>query len=345
MYAPFNDKSGVGVATARADIMTTTTGADGVDGVSFFDPNVDGGQSGAGTELVLPERLRAWLLDLCLLRHIPLAYMVPDAALLPPESIRFFHVDPTWIDRVVDGVLAAANTGTVDSIFSYRVLFTLRQTLAADLRELAGNFWRPGRDPLTGMLIRSEAVRHWPGMKVRAFSGWSGPPNDSSGTGPLPVLRAEPISRDMFIALFAGDPKRVELAEPFEGVRFGVELKNPADPDGGYVINRRKPDGNSAGGHIDLTTLLNDKRAIDIHALAGSITGHAAPEEAADGNGSSRAVALHLEQRPYVQLFHLTPAVPEGRGSQDWASAERAGNTTLRRGRALSPKSLQRSRE
>src|ERR1700710_2779318 len=81
------------------------------DGLIFAPPE---GDNPYYMKVAIPDRLREFLTDLRLLRHIPISYFVPDAALLPPESIRFFHVDPTWMDRVIEGVFSAANTGTVD---------------------------------------------------------------------------------------------------------------------------------------------------------------------------------------------------------------------------------------
>src|SRR5258705_276458 len=145
------------------DIQSST------DGVTFASPD----KNNYFSDVYMPDTLRTWLMDIRLLRHIPIAYFVPDAALLPPESIRFFNIDPTWMDRVVDGVFAAANTGTVDSVFSASMLAMTRDAIDADLFTAAddlipGNGWNPS-DGMTGMLIRSELVRRWPDMIIRAF--------------------------------------------------------------------------------------------------------------------------------------------------------------------------------
>ena len=58
-------------------------------------------------DVTMPERC-AFLDDIRVLRRIPLD-PVPDPDLLPPESIRFFHVNQTWIDRVIDGVFSNTN--------------------------------------------------------------------------------------------------------------------------------------------------------------------------------------------------------------------------------------------
>ena len=108
--------------------------------------------------IVIPDRLEEFLLDIRLLRRIPLSYLVPDPDLLPPESIRFFHVNQTWVDRVIDGVLSNTTVGTVDFHYSLTVLQMVRA--AVD----------PAPNGMTGMLIRSELARRWPTMIVQAYT-------------------------------------------------------------------------------------------------------------------------------------------------------------------------------
>src|SRR4051812_41339319 len=109
MYESLTNKTGI--AAVHSFLSLFTIKDMGADGLAVTLP----GKNNLFEDVSIPTRLRTWLLDLRLLRHLPIAYYVPDAGLLPPESIRFFHVDATWVDRVIDGVFAAANTGTVDS--------------------------------------------------------------------------------------------------------------------------------------------------------------------------------------------------------------------------------------
>jgi hypothetical protein len=267
-----------------------------VDGVVFASPDANSYFS----SVYIPDTLRDWLRDIRLLKHMPIAYFVPDAALLPPESIRFFHIDPSWMDRVVDGVFSAANTGTVDSMFSASLLAMTRESIDQDLVDLAettapGSGWTPDQG-MTGLLIRSELARRWPDLIVRAFK--TDPDNSSAGP-PLPLLRAEPISKDIYIAIFGGTPTVVHVREPNVGVRFGVE----EDPPGSTVwkVDPRNADGSPAAGP-SLTVLAKSppNRTLNITNLAGQV-----------GN-APRRVALALEQRPYVQEFKSTVAEPTG---------------------------------
>jgi hypothetical protein len=287
MYNRITAKTGV---TAVQQFRDSFPVASSVDGLQFA--NNDG--AGFIGDIDIPDRLFRYLVDLRLLRNIPIAYLVPDAALLPPESIRFFHVDTTWLDRVIDGVFSASNTGTVDSIYSSSFLRMARQAIDQELGLSNGT-------RVTGMLIRSELVRRWPKMIVRAYStvvsaaNVPSPPPDSS----VPVLRAEPISKDLYLALFAGAPLSIHVREPFVGVRFGVEEQ----PDKSWHVDKRNADGSNPGGFYVVKPRTAGSRTLDISNLVSQLAGP---------NQKPRMVALELEQRPYVQIFRNTVAESTG---------------------------------
>jgi hypothetical protein len=228
---------------------------------------------------------------------------VPDAALLPTESIRFFHVDYNWTDRLIDGVFAAANTGTVDATFTYSVLKGVRERLDEGLEKLAkaqitGSSWKAGKDPLTGLLIRSDLVRRWPDMVVEAYA-------TAAETSPLPVLRREPLSKDIYIALFAGQPARVDICEPPVGTRFGVE----GTEIGNYHVDARDTNGQQATNvdTLDIAFRNEAKRVLNYSGLLDEVTQHIQPRD-----GSARMIALQLEQRAFQQIF--SPTMAESRG-------------------------------
>jgi hypothetical protein len=305
MYQSLHAKTGVAAVSAWMNQFKL----EAADGLTFLPP---GGPDPAFDKLAIPPRLYSWLLDLRLLRNLPLSYLVPDPDLLPPESIRFFHVDYTWIDRVIDGVFAAANTGTVDSTFQYWLISRVRSELDAALKEIVeewleaakkdapdpalfdfatGATWVPGTNPITGLLIRSELTRRWPDMIVEAYS-------DANGTKYIAPLRREPISKDVFIALFAGQPLRVDVREPNVGVRFGAERKS-----GKLWVDQRGTDGKNLGGQHEVAISAN--RVIDLAGAHGL-------KQKIGGNAGARMIALHLEQRAYVQTFRGNVAEDKG---------------------------------
>jgi|GEM_PF-5084133 len=299
------------------------------DGLVFAPPE---GDNPSYMSVAIPDRLRDFLIDLRLLRHIPIAYFVPDAALLPPESIRFFHVDPTWMDRVIEGVFSAANTGTVDTVYTASVLGMVRDAIDSDLAKLAndsvqGNGWTTDNG-MTGMLIRSELVRRWPDLIVRGYKTIV----DDKTTAPLaPVLRSEAISKEMYIVLFGGSPAMVHVREPNVGVRFGVEPTSAGSPTP-WTVDKRAGDGTSIAGPKQPVSARNlQSRTLDIAKLALAV------------NGESRRVALHLEQRPYVQEFKQT--VEEQKGSLPFTDFLNPDGTlkvvSMRKGRVMNLTSLQ----
>jgi hypothetical protein len=293
MYEPLTATSRSGKSAISAIAGWIQEVFENTDGLEFIPPEH---KPLAKWVASMPSHLSEWLLDLRLLRHIPLSYLVPDEKLLPTESIRFFHVDPTWTDRVIDGVFSAANIGTVDGTFVYILLKKLREALDTRLMEKVTESvpWVPGKDAMTGMLIRSDLVRRWPDMVVEAYA-------DSGSTKTIGLLRREALSQDILIALFAGQPMKVQIREPNVGVRFGVE-QNGA----GFQVDSRKENGeNIVGASIQVPLRDSATRVLDIERLRKGILDAHLP-------GDPRMMALHLEQRPFVQTFG---GVAEDRGS------------------------------
>ncbi|CAO5159961.1 conserved hypothetical protein [Frankia sp. AiPs1] len=176
-----------------------------------------------------------WLGRLLLLHPVPFTHLVPDERMLPRESSRFFHLDPSWLDALVSGALSIGAQSSRDTRQDQIVAATIR---AAAARKAAG--YRatqrapspqdpspqdpaaedagPGDDvvfgPVAGLLLRSALVSGWPNLAVRA--------SDAAGA-PLPILRMDHLSPTVLLCLFDGLPAAVELREPQEGFRFGVE--------------------------------------------------------------------------------------------------------------------------
>ena len=129
----------------------------------------------------------------------------------------------------------------------------------------------------------------------------------------FPCSGAEAISRDIFIALFAGQPKRIHIREPFEGVRFGVESRRPS---GDYVVDQRQRRTVTCCMTPMPIMLVEPEHGarLDVWRFRGP--------SGLRGMGNPRGVALHLEQRPFVQIF--VDSVAESEGSVPRA-AEPAG--------------------
>ena len=59
-----------------------------------------------------PATVTAFLGRLTLLHGVPFPYLVPDARLLPAESLKIFLIDPRWLDALVGGALGVGRGGT-----------------------------------------------------------------------------------------------------------------------------------------------------------------------------------------------------------------------------------------
>ncbi|KAM0309261.1 hypothetical protein ACHAPQ_012590, partial [Fusarium lateritium] len=51
----------------------------------------------------------SWIVDRMFLDRVPAHYLISDPSHLPPEALRFFYIDPNWVDAMVDGALSLAN--------------------------------------------------------------------------------------------------------------------------------------------------------------------------------------------------------------------------------------------
>ncbi|MCK9926446.1 hypothetical protein MXD62_04555 [Frankia sp. Mgl5] len=169
-------------------------------------------------------RVADWLGRLLLLHPVPFTHLVPDERMLPRESLRFFHLDPGWLDAVVSGALSIGAQSSRDTLQDQVVAATIRAAAA----EKAAGYRATQRGteagdpapvdtafgPVSGLLLRSALVSGWPNLAVRAL--------DEAGEL-LPVLRMDHLSPTVLLCLFDGLPAAVELREPQEGFRFGVE--------------------------------------------------------------------------------------------------------------------------
>ncbi|MDM0043058.1 hypothetical protein QTH91_01055 [Variovorax dokdonensis] len=197
-------------------------------------------------EAQMPPYMESFLSHLRLLIGVPFDYLVPDARLLPIESIRFFYVDRSWTDRLVDGAIAVGKVGSREQAHHQaRASYVVRQLDITErhVRDLQrrrlvfddlAKLELPGpADVVTGFLMRSRAVSGWPQMDVRAyrFAGTvseTNPPRNFDPDDPaiknkqLETLRLERLAPGVLLALFQGVPNFVMCEEPHHGIQFGV---------------------------------------------------------------------------------------------------------------------------
>ncbi len=273
-------------------------------------------------ESSMPPYMEMFLAHLRLLIGTPFEYLVPDARLLPDESIRFFYLDRSWTDRMVDGAIAVGKIGSREQAhhqahaadvhgqldLTERVVRTLQRGLTPD---------RPSTEQggvITGFLLRSAAVRGWPSMDVRAFSevvpASQGNVNDPgfdawakhAANVQLTTLRLELLSPSVLLALFDGIPRLVWLEEPHHGVQFGVVPGSV----GGFALDRHEASGATEPGEtpaqmVPVPVRASQRRVIAIQELRKRLNNLGDPQLAPQ-TGSAN-FAIELLNFPWRQRF------------------------------------------
>jgi hypothetical protein len=282
----------------------------------------------------LPAYVADFLVRLRLAHGVPFDYLVPDPALLPDESIRFFTVDEGWLDALMEGAMAVGSSGTKDTDHVAQALPVLRAAvrdavpLAAAVRRrtvdrgaaaahvraavtVAAELPDPGgTPPLTGFLLRSGIVSGWPGFSVRAFTTADIPEQaDPSTIDPslfVPILRLEQLSPSVLLVLFAGTPALVWLEEPHHGIQLGID---PGDRVAVVTPTGKEVTEPDAHGEETPKTVAVPMRGgpvagvVDVAGLVQTLAqAHAADDRVAPQGGSA-ALALQLLRPPYRQRF------------------------------------------
>jgi hypothetical protein len=256
----------------------------------------------------MPAELRTWLVRLRLLEGVPFANVVADAELLPPESIRWFYVDRRWTDALVQGALSVGTVTTDDRAHLTAAYPAIRSELddeERNVRRRAGTRrFTGGPGPISGFLLRSQAVAGWPAIHVRAFS--VDPPQgdearyDDRHDDRMRLLRLERLAPAVLLCLVDGIPVTVHVEEPRQGVQFGVK-DDPAD-DTRFVLPVRDPDTFDEVGSLDVPFRAGGgSGVVDIQRLERDLgqAGGAGPDARLD----SAEYALQLIRFPYRQVW------------------------------------------
>jgi hypothetical protein len=165
-----------------------------------------------------------------LLKGVPFAYLVPDESMLPVESLRMFQLDPNWIEALVDGAFSIARAGSGELQQDGARLAMLRPRAAAAARTQRRNdpphlmkIKAAAGDadfgPVSGFLLRSQAVSGWPRLNAQGYA-------DTAGDTELPKLRLARLGQDVLLGLFEGVLQRLDIREAAEQLHCGVEPSN-----------------------------------------------------------------------------------------------------------------------
>jgi hypothetical protein len=284
-------------------------------------------------EASLPSYLEMFLAHLRLLIGVPFEYLIPDSRLLPDESIRFFYIDRSWTDRLVDGALAVGKIGSREQAHhqahSSDVQATLDQTERIVRNVQANRAPDPDTDSagiVTGFLLRSAAVSGWPTMDVRAFRDVVPPPPANAGEAgmlgwramsdalQLRTLRLERLSPSVLLALFDGVPKCVWCEEPHQAMPFTfrprfIRLETT------LTIDRRMATGENEPGGASLAVPVRaaNARVIAIQELRNRLARLGDPALASQTG--SAALAVECMSHPWRQRFQDSSGASTGGGA------------------------------
>jgi hypothetical protein len=270
-------------------------------------------------EHVVPGELRRFLARLRLLHGVPFSYLVPDAELLPVESIRFFYLDRAWTDALVQGALSVGTISSADRTQLEAVYPHIRAEVdeaERSIRQPRGEeLLKAGGGTITGFLLRSRAVSGWPNLHVRAYSRdvvaddalTTAAESDPSR---MKVLRMERLAPAVMLVLFDGLPAVVHIEEPRQGIQFGARL-DPEDPPHARRAKVKVRDcntGNSVpplddfttGNSVDVPFRPGAPGVINIAALRERL---AAKAPNSGGTLEPNEYALQMLRFPYRQVF------------------------------------------
>lgn len=258
---------------------------------------------------LLPDGARSWLGALRLLSGVPFQHIVADERLLPPESVRFFYVDRAWTDALVQGALAVGAVTDADRALLQQLYPAIRDDLdqAERLARVTGGEGETGTaDALTGMLLRSRAVRGYPGIHVNAYRAEVADTSPQADPSRLHLMRLEQLAPSVLLAIFDGVPEIVHADEPRHGVQFGVDETGGSGPGNwSYTLTVRHDaavsgdltEGTASGDQIPVPFRANAPGVLDMSALQRQIVARIG------GTGSASEFALQMIRLPYRQVY------------------------------------------
>ena len=284
-------------------------------------------------EAGMPPYMESFLAHLRLLVGVPFEYLIPDPRLLPDESIRFFYLDRSWTDRLVDGAIAVGKIGSREQAHHQAHAPAVNQQLDQTERivrdlQRGGAFARlkpsapsTSAGVITGFLLRSAAVSGWPQMDVRAYSTDIpespvplDPADPNVAAKQLRTLRLERLSPAVLLALFDGIPQLVYLEEPHHGVQFGVREEL-----GKLVLFLRDTTGHliqPTTPYIPAPVRKSHSHVIAVAELRTQLIKQQKTYSSMPGQTGSAEFALEMLQPPWRQRFEgLVDHAPQAGGS------------------------------
>ncbi|MBK8195548.1 MAG: LamG domain-containing protein [Lewinellaceae bacterium] len=190
-----------------------------------------------GLDAEIKPKIQEWLRRRHTLEQVPFHYLVPEEDMLPGESIRFFHIDPTWVRCLKDGACSIGRTTSAD------INLDKLDDLAAE-----------AVPALSGFLLRSDLVSGYPGLQILGYAGKLTDADNPDEDTALPVARMERISDQVLLCIFEGNVNTVDFFQKPDVLHFGL------DSDGvNYSKQLRKATGANVPDNIPPFTLVDNQ--------------------------------------------------------------------------------------
>lgn len=252
------------------------------------------------------EQLSRW----SILNDVPFQYYVPREDMLPRETVRFFHVDHNWLLSLLDGACSIDRTTHIDYTHDMEIIgqvylealaqnVNVRRKLQRkpELVSSAGDAF----PVCTGFLLRSELVRGWRGLEFKAYDSCT----DTTPAHELRAIRIETLSESVLLVIYRGLIKRVEIAQPPEGLHYGFAAgytKSLRYLSSGEIIYKETQGVKEA---VTVPITVKSHRVIDwrqsAHSIAGALS-QAAPEEPTPKEDAA-LIALQMIQNAYTGVI------------------------------------------
>lgn len=169
---------------------------------------------------------------------MPIMYLIPNEHMLPMEAFRLFHVDPTWIEAMFDGIFSIGIQTDLDEIINRHIRWDY--TANIDI-------------PVFGIILRSALISGWPDVHVE---GWR--------QGRRLNLLSDDRRDNILFCLFDEVPDMITITEDQDDLTYGMNtdytigLRNVTSSEFGKII----PNGEtsiqgfiSPSGLIDITAM------------------------------------------------------------------------------------------
>ena len=179
--------------------------------------------------------VHAWICEKLCLGGIPPHYLIPEPSFLPPESLRWFHIDDFWLDCFLDGALSVANHLDSDDDVTRR---QMKQVFNEYLQNPVPRAGYKPQVPCYGFFIRSKLIKAIPDLRITLT--WK-PVLDSQGhvitDNRASVCRWTKWDDETLMALLDRQPQELQsvvLAQPPHQQRFSL---------GSYIKKGNSSDG------------------------------------------------------------------------------------------------------